>query len=262
MARDNSGNLTGRFGSYGIGLMGTAQQPQFSCEFSFCGFPAGGSGKYVIVFSDPPVWQAAAPVEDGITTPGTLSVVENFIFMRFINDPSGGCMNVEPFKQGSRSRLLEKQAWNQVRVIARDTRLLASPRGEVRPEPLLRRGELAPVLEERDGWLFAEIERVDPIPGDKSEQTGFAVSRLAARVGPLPHLTAECSPSFQMGAADGCRGLNSKSYAPIIGDSRLGTDHYAHPPRRDECSRRHLLSKRPQAQKMRSALSADVRIPD
>ena len=79
-------------------------------------------------------------------------------------------MNVEPFTQGSRFRLLEKRAWNQVRVIAHDARLLESPDGQVQPEPLLRRGELALVLEERDGWLFAEIERVGPVPEDESEQ--------------------------------------------------------------------------------------------
>ena len=169
VALDSSGTVTGRHKSYRVGL-GTAEQPQFSCIFSFYGFPAGEDGEYVIASWDPPVWRPDAALMDGINTTGTLSVVNDSVVIRFDTDPSGGCWNVEPFALGSRYRLLERQAWSQVRVVARDARLFASPGGAAHPEPMVKRGELALILEERDGWLLAEVERVGPVPDDNSNR--------------------------------------------------------------------------------------------
>ncbi len=167
VALNGGGTVTGRYESYGIGI-GTVEQPQFSCIFSFFGFPAGEAGEYVIASWDPPVWRPDAPLEEGINTTGTLSVVEDSVVIRFVEDPSGGCWNVEPFKQGSRFRLRERRAWIQLRLVARDARLRVSPGGAAQPELLLERGDLALVLEERDDWLLVEVERAGPAPEDGS----------------------------------------------------------------------------------------------
>ena len=163
IALDSSGTVTGRHMSYRAGL-GTVEQPQFSCVFSFYGFPAGEGEEYVIASWDPPVWRPDAAVEEGINTTGTLRVVEGSALIQFVDDPSGGCWNVAPFRQGTRFRLRESRAWSQVRLAARDARLLVSPGGAAQPEPPLKRGELTLVLEERDGWLLVEVERVGPSP--------------------------------------------------------------------------------------------------
>lgn len=169
VALDSSGTVTGRHKSYRAGL-GTVEQPQFSCVFSFYGFPAREGEEYVIASWDPPVWRPDAAVEEGINTTGTLSVVEGSAVIQFVDHPSGGCWNVAPFRQGTRFRLRESRAWSQVRVVARDARLLVSPGGGAHREPALERGELALVLEERDGWLLVEVERVGAVPNDGSGQ--------------------------------------------------------------------------------------------
>ena len=170
VAIDSNGAVTGRYESHRVGL-GTVEQPQFGCVFSFYGFPVDEGEKFAIASWDPPVWRPDAAVEEGINTTGTLHMTEGSVVIRFVEDPSGGCWNVEPFTQGSRFSLRERRAWSQVRLVARDNiRLLASPGGATRPEPLLARGELAQVMEERDGWLLVEIERMAPVPEDGSDR--------------------------------------------------------------------------------------------
>ncbi|MDE0342845.1 MAG: ankyrin repeat domain-containing protein [Deltaproteobacteria bacterium] len=169
VALDSSGIVTGRHKSYRVGL-GTVEQPQFSCIFSFYGFPAGEGGEYVIASWDPPVWRPDVALKEGINTTGTLSIMDDSVVIRFVSDPSGGCWNVAPFTQGVRYRLRERRAWSQVRVVARDARLFASPGGVAHPEAVLERGALALVLEERDGWLLAEVKRVGPAPEEKADR--------------------------------------------------------------------------------------------
>ena len=169
IALDSSGTVTGRYNSYRAGL-GTVEQPQFSCAFSFYGFPAGEGEEYLIASWDPPVWRPDSAVEEGINSTGTLSVVEGSAVIQFVDDPSGGCWNVAPFRQGTRFRLRESRAWSQVRIVARDARLLVSPGGAAQSEPPLKRGELTLVLEERDGWFLVEVERVGPVHNDGSDQ--------------------------------------------------------------------------------------------
>ena len=172
VAVDGNGMVTGRFESYNIGF-GTTEEPQFSCTFSFFGFPADEEGEYVIASWDPPVWQPDATVEEGINSIGmlTLNTMENSISIWFADDPSGGCWNVVPFKQRSSFDLYERRTWRQVQLVARDVRLLESPSGAPRPEPVLKRGELVSVLKERDGWLLVEVERAGPVPEDESLKT-------------------------------------------------------------------------------------------
>ena len=174
VALDDSGTLTGRFSSHSIGAMGTESRAQFNCRFSFYGFPTGRVEEYVIASWDPPVWSLDAKVTEGINTLGTLRVMAESVLVHFVEHPSGGCWNVEPFTQGSRFRLRETRPWKQVRVVNRATRLRTSLGSAFQRGPLLERGQLALVLEERDGWLLVEIEEIDPPPEDGQE---FPASR-------------------------------------------------------------------------------------